>query len=56
MREKGVIVAAGVPLADFGRDGDHLQIGRPFTTIEEEISVIVEAPDDALDTVLLQTV
>jgi adenosylmethionine-8-amino-7-oxononanoate aminotransferase len=51
MRDNGVIVAAGVPLANFGRDGDHLQISPPFTITEQEISIIVEALDDALSSI-----
>ncbi|NIA72270.1 aspartate aminotransferase family protein [Pelagibius litoralis] len=51
MRDNGVIVAAGVPLANFGRDGDHLQISPPFIITGQEISIIVEALDDALRSV-----
>lgn len=53
MRDHGVIVAPGVPLANFGRDGDHLQISPPFTITEQEISVIVGALDDALSAIQL---
>lgn len=48
MRDNGVLIAAGVPLVNFGRDGDHLQISPPFTVTEQEISFIVEALDEAL--------
>ena len=55
LRDNGVIVAAGVPLANFGRDGDHLQISPPFIITEQEILIIVEALDDALSAALLPT-
>lgn len=48
MRRRGVIVAAGVPLANFGKDGDHIQISPPFIINDEEIEAIVEALDEAL--------
>lgn len=51
MRDNGVVVAAGVPLANFGRDGDHLQISPPFIIGEAEIALIVAALDDALTAV-----
>ena len=53
MRENGVFIAAGVPLANFGRDGDHLQISPPFTISPKEIAVIVEALAEALATIEL---
>lgn len=48
MKDNGVLIAAGIPLANFGRDGDHLQISPPFIVTEQEISSIVEALDEAL--------
>jgi adenosylmethionine-8-amino-7-oxononanoate aminotransferase len=48
MRERGVLVGAGVPLANFGKDGDHIQISPPFTISDGEIRTIVAALDDAL--------
>jgi adenosylmethionine-8-amino-7-oxononanoate aminotransferase len=48
MRRRGVIISPGVPLANFGRDGDHLQISPPFIIGDEEIGLIVEALDGAL--------
>ncbi len=52
MRQRGIIVSPGVPLANFGRDGDHLQISPPFIIGEEEMALIADALDGALtDTV-----
>ena len=51
MRDNRVVITAGVPLANFGRDGDHLQISPPFTISEQEVSIIIEALDDALGTI-----
>ena len=48
MRSNGVIIAAGVPLANFGRDGDHLQISPPLIVSEDEINIIIDALDAAL--------
>jgi len=48
MRDNGVSIAAGVPLANFGRDGDHIQISPPLIIEQEELSLIFEALDDAL--------
>ncbi len=48
MRQRGVIVSPGVPLANFGKDGDHLQISPPFIIGDEEIGMIAEALDGAL--------
>ncbi len=49
MRENGVIVGAGVPLANHGLNGDHIQISPPLISSEDELGLIVEALDDALD-------
>jgi adenosylmethionine-8-amino-7-oxononanoate aminotransferase len=51
MRSNGVLVAAGMPLANFGKDGDHIQISPPFTITEAEALVIVAALDEALTAV-----
>lgn len=48
MRENDVLVAAGMPNANFGKDGDHIQISPPFTISEREVDLLVEALDDAL--------
>jgi adenosylmethionine-8-amino-7-oxononanoate aminotransferase len=50
MRDKGVIVGGGVPGANFGKGGDHIQISPPFTITEAEIDILV----DTLDEVLVQ--
>jgi 4-aminobutyrate aminotransferase-like enzyme len=52
MRQNNVLVAAGVALANFGKDGDHIQISPPFTITEAEIAILVEALDQALLTVV----
>lgn len=54
MREFGVIVAAGVPLSNHGRDGDHIQISPPLISTKEEISQIMEALDKTLEWVSTQ--
>jgi len=48
MRQRGVIVSPGVPLANFGKDGDHLQISPPFIIGDEEIGMIADALDGAV--------
>lgn len=48
MRANGVLVAAGIPRSNFGKDGDHIQISPPFTITEAEVDRIVEALDMAL--------
>lgn len=52
MRDNGVLVAAGMPLANFGKDGDHIQISPPFTITENEAAIIVAALDEALTAVV----
>jgi adenosylmethionine-8-amino-7-oxononanoate aminotransferase len=52
MRENGVLVAAGIARANFGKDGDHIQISPPFTITEAEIDMLVAAFDEALSTVV----
>lgn len=51
LRNNGVLVAAGVPLANFGKDGDHIQVSPPFTITEAEIAILVGALDEALTAV-----
>jgi len=48
MRKRDVIISPGVPLANFGKDGDHLQISPPFIIGDAEATMIVEALDGAL--------
>ena len=48
MRRRGVIISPGVPLANFGKDGDHLQISPPFIIGDSEIAEIAAALDGAL--------
>ena len=51
LRDNDVIVAAGVPLSNFGKDGDHIQISPPFTISESEADSLVEALDTAITAV-----
>ncbi|MEW6266771.1 MAG: aminotransferase class III-fold pyridoxal phosphate-dependent enzyme [Thermodesulfobacteriota bacterium] len=48
MRRRNVVVTAGVPRSNFGKDGDHIQISPPFTITETEVNTLIEALDDAL--------
>jgi adenosylmethionine-8-amino-7-oxononanoate aminotransferase len=48
LRENGVLVAAGIPQVNFGKDGDHIQISPPFVIGEQEIDVLVNALDETL--------
>lgn len=48
LRARGVLVGAGVPLSNFGKDGDHIQISPPFTITADEIRTLVGALDEAL--------
>jgi adenosylmethionine-8-amino-7-oxononanoate aminotransferase len=50
LRQAGVLVAAGIPGANFGRDGDHIQISPPFTISDSEIDMLLGALDEALAT------
>ncbi|MCO5070237.1 MAG: aspartate aminotransferase family protein [Rhizobiaceae bacterium] len=48
MRERGVIVGGGVPGANFGKGGDHIQISPPFIIGESEIDILIDALDESL--------
>ena len=48
MRDNNVLVAAGIPNANFGRDGDHIQVSPPLTIAEGEIDALLGALDAAL--------
>ncbi len=48
MRQRGVIVGIGIPLANFGKDGDHIQISPPFIISERDIDTIVNTLDESL--------
>jgi adenosylmethionine-8-amino-7-oxononanoate aminotransferase len=54
LRDRNVLVAAGVPLSNFGKDGDHIQISPPFTITETEVDLLVDALDDVVATVAQQ--
>jgi adenosylmethionine-8-amino-7-oxononanoate aminotransferase len=48
MKERGVIVGGGVPGANFGKDGDHIQITPPYIISKPEIDILVDALDDVI--------
>jgi len=54
MRQNGVIVAAGVPYCNYGKDGDHIQISPPLISTKKELNTIVQALDEALNWVAPQ--
>ena len=48
MKDRGVIIGGGVPGANFGQGGDHIQITPPFIVSEAEIDILVDALDDTI--------
>ena len=48
MMRRGVIINPGVPGANFGRGGDHIQISPPFIISHLEIDRIVDTLDEVL--------
>jgi adenosylmethionine-8-amino-7-oxononanoate aminotransferase len=50
MRTNDILVAAGLPQANNGKDGDHIQISPPLTISEDEIDVLLAGLDQALTT------
>lgn len=48
LRGNDILVAAGIPNANFGRDGDHIQISPPFTISEDEIDMLLDGLDRAI--------
>lgn len=48
MFDMGIVINPGVSGANFGRDGDHIQISPPFTISESEVDQIVDALDTSL--------
>lgn len=48
MLDMGVVISPGVPGANFGRNGDHIQLSPPFTISEGEIDQIIDALDSSL--------
>ena len=51
LRDNEVLVAAGIANANFGKDGDHIQISPPFTISEREIDLLIDALDEAIEAV-----
>lgn len=54
LRHRDVLVGAGSPLSNHGRDGDHIQISPPYIISETEITALVTALDDSLGDVARQ--
>jgi adenosylmethionine-8-amino-7-oxononanoate aminotransferase len=54
LRRRVVIISPGVPLMNFGRDGDHIQISPPFIIGDTEIALIADALDGAITEALGQ--
>lgn len=54
LRDNGILVAAGIPQNNFGKDGDHVQISPPFVISEAEVALLVAGLDDALKAVARQ--
>lgn len=54
LRSNGVLVAAGIPQNNAGKDGDHIQISPPFVISEAEVGLLLAAIDEALTTVARQ--
>lgn len=52
LRERNMLVGAGVPGINAGEDGDHIQISPPYIISEEEVSRLVTTLDDALSAVV----
>lgn len=48
LRDRNVLVGAGVPGINAGDNGDHIQISPPYIISEAEISLLIAALDDAL--------
>jgi adenosylmethionine-8-amino-7-oxononanoate aminotransferase len=48
MRRRNVLVTTGIALANFGKNGDHIQISPPFTISEAEVDCLVGALDESL--------
>jgi adenosylmethionine-8-amino-7-oxononanoate aminotransferase len=48
LRDNDVLVAAGIPNANFGKDGDHIQLSPPLTISQSEIDQLLDRLDQAL--------
>jgi adenosylmethionine-8-amino-7-oxononanoate aminotransferase len=48
MFDKGVVINPGVPGANFGQGGDHIQLSPPFIITESEIDHLIDALDSSL--------
>jgi adenosylmethionine-8-amino-7-oxononanoate aminotransferase len=55
MRDRGVLVAAGVAQSNLGGHGDHIQISPPFIISNAEIGALIAALDASLSEVESQT-
>jgi len=52
LRDNNVLVAAGLPNANFGKDGAHIQVSPPLTISLGEIHQLIGALDAALAAVV----
>jgi len=52
LRDNNVLVAAGLPNANFGKDGDHIQVSPPLTISLGEIDQLIGALDAGLAAVV----
>jgi adenosylmethionine-8-amino-7-oxononanoate aminotransferase len=50
LRDNDVLVAAGIPNANFGKDGDHIQVSPPLIISQSEIDRLLDRLDEALTT------
>jgi adenosylmethionine-8-amino-7-oxononanoate aminotransferase len=48
LRDNDVLVSAGIPNANFGKDGDHIQLSPPLTISQSEIDQLLDRLDQAL--------
>ncbi len=47
-RDRGVLVIPGVPGANYGRGGDHIQLSPPYVITHDEIDLVASVLDDSL--------
>ena len=46
--ERGVLIIPGVPGANYGKGGDHIQISPPYVVTDAELDRIADVLDDTL--------
>jgi adenosylmethionine-8-amino-7-oxononanoate aminotransferase len=47
-RDRGVLVIPGVPGANYGRGGDHIQLSPPYVITHDEIDLVASVLEDTL--------